>query len=166
MPVLTDCSVLQNITVGRLRIVTNKRTYEFPEVGTDAVEDDKPHAELRVINDAFWVRLCTMGDLGFAEAYMFGDVVCEDLISTFLVSTLGSPLLLMLANSRCEQVFLENKKNLTSLNSRLSWLFSLPQQLTSFRFLNSLGNARFNVSAHYDLCDGVFRGVTLILISV
>ena len=27
-----------------------------------------------------------MGDLGFAEAYMFGDVVCEDLISTFLVS--------------------------------------------------------------------------------
>jgi cyclopropane-fatty-acyl-phospholipid synthase len=27
-----------------------------------------------------------MGDLGFAEAYMFGDVQCEDLISTFLVS--------------------------------------------------------------------------------
>ena len=27
-----------------------------------------------------------MGDLGFAEAYMFGDVLCGDLISTFLVS--------------------------------------------------------------------------------
>jgi len=96
--ILTDCSVLKNITVGRLRIVTNKRTYEFPELGTDAVQDDKLRAELRVINDAFWVRLCTMGELGFAEAYMFGDVVCEDLISMFLVSTLGSPLLLILAN--------------------------------------------------------------------
>jgi cyclopropane-fatty-acyl-phospholipid synthase len=41
---------------------------------------------LRVINNTFWVRLCMMGDLGFAEAYMFGDVQCEDLISTFLVS--------------------------------------------------------------------------------
>jgi cyclopropane-fatty-acyl-phospholipid synthase len=96
--ILTYCSVLTNITVGRLRIITNKRTYEFPELGTGAVQDDKLRAELRVINDAFWVRLCAMGDLGFAEAYMFGDVVCEDLISVFLVSSLGSPLLWILAN--------------------------------------------------------------------
>jgi len=86
--ILTDSSVLKNITVGRLRIVTNTRTYEFPEHGADAGEEEEFHAELRVINDTFWVRLCTMGDLGFAEAYMFGDVVCDDLISTFLVSTL------------------------------------------------------------------------------
>lgn len=46
-----------------------------------------------------------------------------------------------------------------SLNSTLSWLFSLPQRLTSFRFLNSLGNARSNISAHYDLSDDMFRGV-------
>ena len=96
--ILTDCRVLKNITVGRLRIVTNKRTYEFPEIGTDAVQDDKLYAELQVINDAFWVRLCTMGDLGFAEAYMFGDVVCEDLISIFLVSARGRYLLLIPAN--------------------------------------------------------------------
>jgi hypothetical protein len=91
--IFTDRSVLQHISVGRLRIVTNKRTYEFPERGTDAGEDEEFHAELRVINDAFWVRLCMMGDLGLAEAYMFGDVVCEDLISTFRVSTLGFSLL-------------------------------------------------------------------------
>jgi cyclopropane-fatty-acyl-phospholipid synthase len=157
---LTDCSVLQNITVGRLRIVTNERIYEFPERVTGSGKDDELHAELRVINDAFWVRLCMMGDLGFAEAYMFGDVICEDLISIFLVSTLDSSLLLILADLDGEQVFLENKQNLTSLKSTVSWLFSLPQRLTSFRFLNSLGNARFNVSAHYDLSDSVFKGVT------
>jgi hypothetical protein len=81
-------SVLQNITIGHLRIITSKRVYEFP---AQAGEDVEPRAELRVLNDAFWVRLCTMGDLGFAEAYMFGDVACDDLISTFLVGPLSFP---------------------------------------------------------------------------
>jgi cyclopropane-fatty-acyl-phospholipid synthase len=57
-------------------------------------------------------------------------------------------------------VFLENNRNLASLNSTLSWLFSLPQRLTSFRFLNTLGNARSNISAHYDLSDDMFKGVS------
>jgi cyclopropane-fatty-acyl-phospholipid synthase len=38
----------------------------------DVDREEELHAELSVINDAFWIRLCTMGDLGFAEAYMFG----------------------------------------------------------------------------------------------
>ena len=87
--IITGPSVLKSITVGHLRIVTDKHTYEFPAGGTDTGHEDL-HAELRVINDAFWVRLCTMGALGFAEAYMFGDVVCEDLISIFSVCTVGS----------------------------------------------------------------------------
>jgi cyclopropane-fatty-acyl-phospholipid synthase len=58
-------------------------------------------------------------------------------------------------------VFLKNKENFTSLNlnSTVSWLFSLPQRLTSYRFLNSLGNARSNISAHYDLSDDMFKGM-------
>ena len=95
--ILTDCSVLQNISVGRLRVVTDARVYEFPERGVDVGEGEL-HAELRVVNDAFWVRLCMMGDLGFAEAYMFGDVTCEDLVSTFLVRSLGFSLLSTLKN--------------------------------------------------------------------
>jgi hypothetical protein len=31
-----------------------------------------------------------MGALGFAEAYMFGDIICEDLISIFQVRIIGS----------------------------------------------------------------------------
>ena len=104
-----------------------------------------------------------MGDIGFAEAYMFGDVQCEDLISTFLVSIqIIQSLLSHFASKQIKtlgQAFLKNKENLVSLNSTLSWLFSLPQRLTSFRFLNSLGNARSNISAHYDLSDDMFKGV-------
>ena len=47
---------------------------------------------------------------------------------------------------------------MTSLNPTVSWLFSFPQRVTSYRFLNSLGNARSNISAHYDLSDDMFKG--------
>ncbi|KAG6878299.1 hypothetical protein C0993_009305 [Termitomyces sp. T159_Od127] len=54
------------------------------------VEDNEDFkAELRVISDVFWVRLCTMGDLGFAEAYMYGEVECDDLVSLFRVRFLS-----------------------------------------------------------------------------
>lgn len=76
-------SVLKNLTEGQLQVRTSSRTYSFPAV----VDKTKPHlcSELRVLNDVFWIRLCTMGDLGFSESYMFGEIECDDLISTFLV---------------------------------------------------------------------------------
>lgn len=77
---------MQNITQGNLRVLTYWHIYNFPSADSDAenpIQDLK--AELRVVNDVFWVRLCTMSDLGFAEAYMYGDVECDDLVSTFMV---------------------------------------------------------------------------------
>lgn len=130
--------LLQNIRVGQLRIVTNRQTYTLP--AEDAEHDEAGvKAEIRVVNDSFWVRLCTMSDLGFAEAFMYGDVQCDDLISLF-------------------QIFLINKDNLSNLNSRFSYLMSLPQKLTSYRFLNTIGNSRSNISAHYDISNDMFAG--------
>ena len=76
--------VLQKIIIGRLRIVTSETIYTFPSGGKDEPE---LQAEIRVKSDAFWTRLCIMGDLGFAEAYMYGEVDCDDLISLFKVSS-------------------------------------------------------------------------------
>ncbi|KAI5123172.1 hypothetical protein M0805_000872 [Coniferiporia weirii] len=130
-------SVLQNMTEGQLRIVSPSTTYTFPDKPYDEHSDLK--AELRVLRDAFWIRLCTMGDLGFAEAYMYGEVECDDLLSTF-------------------SIFLRNRARLQNLDSRLSYLFSLPQKLTSTRFLNTLSNSRSNISAHYDISNKMFAG--------
>lgn len=41
--------------------------------------------ELRVINQAFWVRLFLFADMGFAESYMLGEVECDDLTGFFEV---------------------------------------------------------------------------------
>ncbi|KAH8113549.1 cyclopropane-fatty-acyl-phospholipid synthase [Phellopilus nigrolimitatus] len=130
-------SVLQNITEGHLRVITPSTTYSFPVAPNDSTEGLE--AEIRVLSDVFWIRLATMNDLGFAEAYMFGEVDCDDLVSTFMI-------------------FLRNRERLQGLDSRLSYLSTLPQKLTSMRFLNTLGNARSNISAHYDISNKMFAG--------
>lgn len=80
--------LMENITHGQLRVLTYSHIYAFPIVGSERSEDGFK-AELRVVNDVFWVRLCAMSDLGFAEAYMYGDVECDDLVSLFHVRLLS-----------------------------------------------------------------------------
>jgi len=47
--------------------------------------------ELLVKKETFWVRLFLFADMGFAEAYMLGEVECADLTGFFQVmSLLGS----------------------------------------------------------------------------
>jgi hypothetical protein len=77
---------MKRMTSGHLRVLTYSNIYVFPS-GRDAVapKESTRKAELRVANDVFWIRLCVMGDLGFAEAYMYGDVECDDLVSLFHV---------------------------------------------------------------------------------
>lgn len=84
---LTLSRLMRNITQGHLRVLTYSNIYAFPAGLTQSEIDQTPHkAELRVVKDSLWVRLCAMGDLGFAEAYMYGDVECDDLVSLFHVS--------------------------------------------------------------------------------
>ena len=81
-------SLLQLISNGTLIIHTPAHTYRFGEqkdTHEDAELSDAPVAELTVRNPNFWLRLCAMGDLGFSEAYMYGEIDCEDLVKVFLV---------------------------------------------------------------------------------
>lgn len=70
---------------------------------------------------------------------MYGDVECDDLVSVFLI-------------------FIYNRECLQDLSSSLSWLVSLPQTMTSYRFLNTISNSRSNISAHYDISNDMFAG--------
>ncbi|KAJ6525285.1 CFS1-like protein [Mycena vulgaris] len=145
---------MQNITQGQLRVLTYSHIYSFPAVGV-ATDDSQTKAELRVANDAFWLRLCLMSDLGFAESYMYGDVECDDLVSLFNASAV------FLSRTSIDlsfQIFLDNRQKLSNLSSTASYLFTLPQKLTSYRFLNTIGNSRSNISAHYDISNEMFAG--------
>ena len=70
---------------------------------------------------------------------MYGDVECDDLVSVF-------------------QIFIKNRKSLSDMSTSLSWLATLPQTLTQYRFLNTISNSRSNISAHYDISNEMFAG--------
>lgn len=83
---------MEKITHGQLRVLTPEGIYTFGRPETNAVDPfpggsgptgDELKAEIRVINDAFWVRMLFLSDLGFAEAYMAGDIVVDNLDNVF-----------------------------------------------------------------------------------
>jgi cyclopropane-fatty-acyl-phospholipid synthase len=49
--------------------------------------DTVPRVELVVKSDAFWMRLFLFADMGFAEAFMLGEVECRDPTAFFQVSS-------------------------------------------------------------------------------
>ncbi|KAI0349595.1 cyclopropane-fatty-acyl-phospholipid synthase [Trametes cingulata] len=137
-------SLLESIAHGTLTIHTPSRTYVFGEDseredGRDALR--APKAELTVRNPTFWLRLCAMGDLGFAEAYMYGEIDCEDLVRVFLV-------------------FLANRAQLGAIDSSLfsRVMARMPQLGLTAHIVNTVANARKNISAHYDISNNMFMG--------
>ncbi|EMD31380.1 hypothetical protein CERSUDRAFT_119769 [Gelatoporia subvermispora B] len=133
-------SLLKNITNGQLNIQTPSRTYSFPEkLSSDGSQTDLLQVQLTVRNPTFWLRLAAMGDLGFAEAYMYGEVECDDLIKVFML-------------------FLRNSEQLSALGSGLSRFLRIPQKYAGARIVNTITNARSNISAHYDISNAMFMG--------
>ncbi|KAI0785790.1 CFS1-like protein [Abortiporus biennis] len=133
-------SVLSRIAHGQIRIDTETRSYVFPEEILPTNKFPHVRAHIHVLRPSFWLRLALMSDLGFSEAYMFGDIDCEDLIAVF-------------------EIFLRNRSELSSLDSGLSSIFAtISQRLASSRFLNSISNTRGNISAHYDISNDMFMG--------
>lgn len=136
--------LLKNIQVGSLVIVDTDGTTTIcgspRRTGDDNTNNNKsaytiPHAELRVLNELFWVRLLVLADMGFAESYMLSEVECSDLTAFF-------------------KLFILNKAHLsngTTLTSHISG-----QIAGIVRKTNSLANAKLHISAHYDISNDMF----------
>lgn len=87
---------MEKISVGQLRVLTEEAIYTFghPSTGvcpppssdqaTPAPQELR--AEIRVVDDAFWIRMFILSDLGFAESYMVGDIEVSNLDALFKVS--------------------------------------------------------------------------------
>ncbi|MBW0474945.1 hypothetical protein O181_014660 [Austropuccinia psidii MF-1] len=137
----TIISLMQKITQGKLRVLTQSGIYQFPaqKLSKSRVQDsDELSAEIRVINNAFWVRMFLFSDLGFAEAYMVGDIQVDDLNSIF-------------------KLFIFNRSSLSELSMINSSLFSTLNLLMNSRFVNSISNSISNISAHYDISNEMFK---------
>ncbi|KAM7193166.1 cyclopropane-fatty-acyl-phospholipid synthase [Naviculisporaceae sp. PSN 640] len=94
-----------------------------------------PRVELIIKNEAFWMRTFLFADMGFAEAYMLGEVECADLTGFF-------------------QLFLLNREN---MGDGTTWTSVISSAVTNVaRSTNTLSNALLNISAHYDISNDMF----------
>ncbi|KAI9888608.1 MAG: hypothetical protein M1814_006589 [Vezdaea aestivalis] len=142
--------VLARIARGQLIIEDVDGTVEkFGDTAIDSVT-----AKITVKRDAFWLRLAVFADMvrsgpskaydqkGFAEAFMLGEVDCDNLTAFFRAS-LG-----------VKQIFILNREQLSNGSTLTS---SLVGSLTGLvRRTNTLSNALLNISAHYDISNEMF----------
>ncbi|QSZ34591.1 hypothetical protein DSL72_006185 [Monilinia vaccinii-corymbosi] len=129
-------------------LVTDAETGETVAYGVEMAREQKTNGrassrkagaarkiELRVINQAFWVRLFLFADMGFAESYMLGEVECDDLTGFF-------------------ELFIQNRTQLANATTLTS---SIAATITGLaRRTNTLSNSLLNVSAHYDISNEMF----------
>lgn len=135
-------TLLKNVQIGSLQIVDSDGTLTIcgsprraKTEGSEKSVYTIPHAELKVLNDLFWVRLLLFADMGFAESYMLGEVECPDITDFF-------------------RLFIVNRKYLSNGTTMTSTLSSKIAGLV--RKTNTLQNARLNISAHYDISNDMF----------
>ncbi|WVQ97166.1 hypothetical protein IAU59_004276 [Kwoniella sp. CBS 9459] len=138
----------QSITSGRLRIITPEQevhVFPSPEKRKDAQGelDNSETAEIRVLRDSFWLRLVAQGDLGFSEAYMAGDCEVSNLVEVFRIFI------------RSQQTL--ESSHISGVRTLPSKVFSIVTNLTNSRFANTISNSICNISAHYDLSNGMFK---------
>ncbi|KAJ7833680.1 CFS1-like protein [Mycena leptocephala] len=96
------------------------------------------NATLRIKSDAFWIRVTLFTDLGLAEAFMFGEVDCDNISSLI-------------------QILIANRQELTPrMNTTVASVLCKSRSLMNNKFIGSLQNSRANISAHYDLGNIMF----------
>ncbi|KAJ2856330.1 hypothetical protein FB639_006122, partial [Coemansia asiatica] len=118
-------------TVGSLTIVENGESLVFGNPS-----DGGPHVVLTVLSEQFWVRLMLVQDLGFAEAFMAGEISVSNLVDFI-------------------RFYIYNRATLDAASS--SPVVSSLMYLASTRFGNSVLNTASNISAHYDLGNEMFE---------
>ncbi|RFU76672.1 cyclopropane-fatty-acyl-phospholipid synthase [Trichoderma arundinaceum] len=123
-------AALQRIVIGEIVIkdIVANETLRFGQPG-------KLSTTLVVHSNSLWWRVLSRGSLGFSEAYMLGEVDCNDM-TTFL------------------EIMVYNRNDTADMRSPLSSLTSamVGWARASNRPLTSLAN----VQAHYDLSNDMF----------
>lgn len=109
-----------------------------------------------------------LSDLGFAEAFMYGDITISSLFAIFALFILNKPYLTFgsspsLPSTDRQQTNTSNsafsfRRLPRALSNPLSYYFvTLPQAyLNTSSFIGNISNTRRNISAHYDISNEMF----------
>jgi cyclopropane-fatty-acyl-phospholipid synthase len=99
---------------------------------------DKPCASIRVLNDTFFARLVTGGEIAFGESYMDGLWQTPDLTSVLMLGIL-------------------NRRHASPLMKRLNDASRFASRRLHLSRRNTHDGSRKNIEAHYDLGNDFYR---------
>ncbi|EFP78021.1 uncharacterized protein PGTG_03977 [Puccinia graminis f. sp. tritici CRL 75-36-700-3] len=134
----TIISLMSKIEYGQIKLNTETESLVFGRSKVHPETSEELAAVIQVVNDAFWLRMFLLSDIGFAEAYMVGDIQVDRLDSLF-------------------KIFILNRSNLSEMSMITSSLFSTLNSIMNSRFVNSISNTISNISAHYDISNEMFQ---------
>ncbi|PLW39995.1 hypothetical protein PCANC_11531 [Puccinia coronata f. sp. avenae] len=136
----TIVSLLSKIEHGRIHMHTKQESWTFGGQCTTKAhgEQEEEEVSIQVLSDAFWIRMFLLSDMGFAEAYMVGDIRVDRLDALF-------------------KIFIRNRAHVSEMSMLASSLFGALNRLMNSRFINSVSNTLSNISAHYDISNDMFR---------
>lgn len=126
-------ALLTNITEGQVHLVLPDKTEsKYGE------ENAKLRTKITVLDNNFFARLVKSADIGFAEAYIMGEITVDNL-TTLL------------------KIFIFNRDRMNGLDTNFAWFGHLLDKFSHWQQANSLGQAQDNVAAHYDLSNDLFQ---------
>lgn len=154
---------MQRIERGRLRVLTPSGIYTFGDPNARIWDERHPNpdrvngkqdetltAEIKVIDEIFWARMLVLSDLGFAESFMAGEILVDDLDALFKVRQISQG---RRTHRDCTdgavtaQLFIINRESLSELSTgAASHIFRALSAMTNSRYVNSLTNAISNIS--------------------
>ncbi|KAJ1558058.1 hypothetical protein HK405_014510 [Cladochytrium tenue] len=171
--------VLARTRVGRIRIVdaVPGRPPAFaprvfgPRPGTSTASDaavaaaERCRPAITVRSDTFWLRLALYNATGFGEAYMYGEVVVEDLAGLLLVGAsqfyfvcrvLTRGFVFLHGTRVHTQLFVLNREYFSEMNLLPAGLNRLIDSAIHSPIPNTIYNSLYNIQAHYDLGNEMF----------
>ncbi|VDB98090.1 unnamed protein product [Peniophora sp. CBMAI 1063] len=121
---------------GQLVIDDCDGTHTYGEY--DSSDKQARIVSIRVVNEDFYARVYLRHDLGFSEAYMYGDFETSDLKSIL-------------------DLWLDNRDHLAGLQSYFARFMTTMSGLALRMFGQTLSNAKLNAIAGYDCCNELFE---------
>jgi cyclopropane-fatty-acyl-phospholipid synthase len=133
--ILVACrAATRHVRTGRLRLTLPSG--ETATLGSDRLDDSQPDASLTLLKFRAFFKALSRGSIGFADAYMAGDIVTPDLGAVF-------------------RFFLANKSQLDAAG-RGQFKVRRPDFSWHRRRDNSRDGSRRNIAAHYDLGNAFY----------
>ncbi len=133
---------MKGLVVGKLSLLKHGKLQLLDEEGTltfGSKDTGQPlSVTITVYDPGFYTALVLGGSIGVAEAYMRGDLVCDDLTGFV-------------------RIFAINESLLLGVDSGFSKFSQIFQRFYHWLNRNSLKGSRQNIEAHYDLGNDFYR---------